>query len=293
MRSGWRARRDLAPGAAHRRVVALDDGSILNRYWDDSDAPRDESYREDVALARATPRPPQADLARDPRRRRERLGFQLALVRRRANARHDRHDRDHSGRSQQPAVRPRERDRAPAASARAITTAPPISPAAPPPAAPRSIATSGTRRAASISTIAGRRSSASTRVSAATLYPLFAGAASGEQAASVAAAVEKDLLEARRHRRDAASTPASNGTRRTDGRRLQWIARRGLERATATTALAEQIACRWMVNVERVYRQTGKLVEKYDVIATERPGGGGEYPTAGRLRLDQRRHRAS
>ena len=43
--------------------------------------------------------------------------------------------------------------------------------------------------------------------------------------------------------------------------------------------LAETIACRWMVNVERVYRQTGKLLEKYDVIATDRPGGGGEYPT--------------
>ena len=50
---------DLAAGAAHRRVVKLDDGSILNRYWDDSDAPRDESYAEDVAQARSTPRPPQ------------------------------------------------------------------------------------------------------------------------------------------------------------------------------------------------------------------------------------------
>ena len=49
----------LGGGSAHRRVVKLDDGSILNRYWDDSDAPRDESYAEDVALARASPRPPQ------------------------------------------------------------------------------------------------------------------------------------------------------------------------------------------------------------------------------------------
>ena len=32
------------------------------------------------------------------------------------------------------------------------------------------------------------------------------------------------------------------------------------------------------VNVSRAYRQTGKLVEKYDVITPERPGGGGEYP---------------
>ena len=50
---------ELKAGASHRRVVALEDGSILNRYWDDSDAPRDESYREDVAEAQATSRPPQ------------------------------------------------------------------------------------------------------------------------------------------------------------------------------------------------------------------------------------------
>ena len=49
---------ELPPGGAHRRVVALDDGSILNRYWDDSDAPRDESYREDIAQAQATLRKP-------------------------------------------------------------------------------------------------------------------------------------------------------------------------------------------------------------------------------------------
>ena len=55
---------ELAAGGAHRRVVALDDGSILNRYWDDSDAPRDESYREDVVLAAATQRPP-AEIYRD------------------------------------------------------------------------------------------------------------------------------------------------------------------------------------------------------------------------------------
>ena len=38
----------LRRGRAHRRVVALPDGSILNRYWDDRDTPRDESYREDT-----------------------------------------------------------------------------------------------------------------------------------------------------------------------------------------------------------------------------------------------------
>ena len=39
-----------------------------------------------------------------------------------------------------------------------------------------------------------------------------------------------------------------------------------------------EIACRWMVNVSRAYGRTGRLVEKYDVIAPDRAGTGGEYP---------------
>jgi alpha,alpha-trehalase len=41
--------------------------------------------------------------------------------------------------------------------------------------------------------------------------------------------------------------------------------------------LAEAIAHRWLRSVRRIYQQSGKLVEKYDVLA-ERSGGGGEYP---------------
>jgi len=33
-----------------------------------------------------------------------------------------------------------------------------------------------------------------------------------------------------------------------------------------------------MVSVNRVYGETGKLVEKYDVMSAGRSGGGGEYP---------------
>jgi alpha,alpha-trehalase len=41
----------LAAGAANQRVVKLADGTLLNRYWDDLDIPRQESYREDVETA--------------------------------------------------------------------------------------------------------------------------------------------------------------------------------------------------------------------------------------------------
>jgi alpha,alpha-trehalase len=38
-------------GKPYRRVVRMKDGSVLNRYWDDSMVPRQESYREDVETA--------------------------------------------------------------------------------------------------------------------------------------------------------------------------------------------------------------------------------------------------
>jgi alpha,alpha-trehalase len=41
----------LKPGNAFRRVVKLKDEAILNRYYDDSTTPRQESYREDMETA--------------------------------------------------------------------------------------------------------------------------------------------------------------------------------------------------------------------------------------------------
>lgn len=43
---------------AYRSAVRMPDGSLLNRYWDDRDTPRDESWIEDVETARHSGRPP-------------------------------------------------------------------------------------------------------------------------------------------------------------------------------------------------------------------------------------------
>jgi len=43
---------------AHRRVVRMPDGSLLNRYWDDHPAPRPESYVEDVTLSKVSSQEP-------------------------------------------------------------------------------------------------------------------------------------------------------------------------------------------------------------------------------------------
>ena len=46
----------VKPGQAFRRVVKLREGIILNRYYDDSARPRQESYREDVMTAESSGR---------------------------------------------------------------------------------------------------------------------------------------------------------------------------------------------------------------------------------------------
>jgi alpha,alpha-trehalase len=45
-------------GKATENSVCLSDGSVLNRYWDDSDSPREESYREDVLAAASSKQKP-------------------------------------------------------------------------------------------------------------------------------------------------------------------------------------------------------------------------------------------
>jgi alpha,alpha-trehalase len=115
------------------------------------------------------------------------------------------------------------------------------------------------------------------RISAATLYPLFVALASEAQAASVARVTARDLLKSG----GIVTTPLDTGQQwdyPNGWAPLQWIAIDGLRRYDHN-ALAATIACRWMSGVNRLFRESGKLVEKYDVVDTGRSGGGGEYPT--------------
>ena len=79
-----------APGAptARRRAARR---SILNRYWDDRDTPRDESYREDIELAHAAA--PGAQVYRDIRAAAE-SGWDFSS-RWFADGQHPRHHRHH------------------------------------------------------------------------------------------------------------------------------------------------------------------------------------------------------
>ncbi|MER3470320.1 MAG: alpha,alpha-trehalase [Chitinophagaceae bacterium] len=59
---------------------------------------------------------------------------------------------------------------------------------------------------------------------------------------------------------------------------LQWITVVGLENYHQAE-LAKIIASRWIFLNKRVFDVTGKLLEKYDVVDANKPGGGGEYPS--------------
>ncbi|STT55103.1 Trehalase [Klebsiella pneumoniae] len=102
----WMAGADaLAPGSADKRAVRMADGALLNRYWDDNDTPRPESWLDDVKTAKKQPESSgNRDLSRPALRRRLRLGFQLPLDGQSAAARHHSHHLDCPGRSQCPDV---------------------------------------------------------------------------------------------------------------------------------------------------------------------------------------------
>ncbi len=57
----------------------------------------------------------------------------------------------------------------------------------------------------------------------------------------------------------------------------QWMAVIGLEKI-GQSALAKDIATRWITLNKKVYKATGKLTEKYNVVDLSLETGGGEYP---------------
>lgn len=58
---------------------------------------------------------------------------------------------------------------------------------------------------------------------------------------------------------------------------LQWMAIKGL-RNYGLDDLANQIKDNWVSLNTKVFRNTGKLMEKYNVVDTNLSSGGGEYP---------------
>ena len=264
----------LRPGNARRNVVAMPDGSLLNRYWDASDTPRDESYRNDVLIARASHRPT-AQVYRDIRAAAE-SGWDFSS-RWLADGRHlstiDTTD-----------IVPVDLNSLLYGLERAISQG---CGARQDSACEQRFAELASRRREAMDRYlwdagAGyfmdydwRRQKRTGELTAATLYPLFTGVADIKQADAVGGITQVRLLKeggiVTTNIASGQQWDAPNGWPP-----LQWIAVSGLRRYDQPV-LAHEIARRWLATVQRVFANKGKLVEKYDV-EHNLPGGGGEYP---------------
>ena len=108
------------------------------------------------------------------------------------------------------------------------------------------------------------------------MYPLFLGLADSTQAGLAARNIRALFLKpgglvATLH-------PTSQQWDSPNGwAPLQWIAIQGLRNYGFDT-LANEIKKRWLGLNEKVYGNTYKMVEKYNVVDLSLEGGGGEYP---------------
>ncbi|MEC4599891.1 alpha,alpha-trehalase TreA [Burkholderia vietnamiensis] len=273
----WMQGESAAPrGEAVRHVVAMPDGAVLNRYWDASDTPRDESYLEDVTTAKAVPSRPANDVYRDLRAGAESGwdyssrwfgdGRTLATIRTTSIVPVDLNSLMFHLET---------------TIVKGCTVARDVGCVV-------DFSARAARRAAAINRYLWNRHGyygdydwqlrkPRDGVTAAALYPLFAGVAWPERAKATAREVRKTLLQP-----GGLATTTQNTGQQWDAPNgwapLQWIAIEGLRRYSEA-ALAKDIGTRFLADVKHVYATEGKLVEKYVVEgAGEGGGGGGEYP---------------
>ena len=271
----------LAPGTAWRRVVRLPTGAILNRYWDDVPEPRPESYREDYALGQSVPEAKREALyhnlrasaesgwdfstrwMRDPHDLRTLETIELAPV-----------DLNSLLYNSERTIAALRRHRA-AQGDIAV--------------ADRYDSLAVARRAALLSAaydsadgffydVRWRTAErVRDRPTLAAAAPLYFRLATDEQGRAVAARLGRDFLSpggfVTTHSASGQQWDAPNGWPP-----LEWLAIEGA-RSYGCIALADTARARWLALNRRVFRATGKMTEKYDVVDSTRAAGGGEYPT--------------
>jgi alpha,alpha-trehalase len=264
---------DVAAGETHRRLARLDDGTLLNRYWDDRAQPRDESWAEDVLIAGKVPEAAQPELWRNLRAAAESgwdfssrwlgdgksletisttrilpvdlncllFGLEQTIAKQSVEL----------GEMQQAEVFGEK------ANARA-----------------HAIRTHLWNANAGFFTDYGLDGGGvSDALTAASAFPLFVRLCSEAEAHSTAHAL-RDLLKPWGLCTTTTTTgqqwDAPNGWAP-----LQWIAVEGLKNY-GENQFAREIAERWVALTKRHFDATGQMLEKYDVV-TGHAGGGGEY----------------
>lgn len=270
----------LAPGQAHRRVVRLSSGAVLNRYWDDRPVPRPESHREDYTLAQSLPESRRQDLYRNLRASAESgWDFSSRWMRDPSNLRTletielipvDLNSLLFTLERNIAALRRQRGTGADSAVARRFDAA------------------AETRRqtllAIAFDVASGyfydvrwrTMERVTDRPTLAAAAPLYFGLATPEQGRAVAARLERDFLKDGGFVTTLIASgqqwDAPNGWPP-----LQWLASEG-SRRYGRADVANKAMTRWLALNRNVYRVTGKMTEKYDVVDMRRPAGGGEYP---------------
>jgi alpha,alpha-trehalase len=115
------------------------------------------------------------------------------------------------------------------------------------------------------------------RPSLAAAAPLYFDVATPEQGVRTAAKLEADFLKT-----GGFVTTNFHSGQQWDGPNgwppLEWLTIEGVRRYRRGD-LADRAATRWLNLINRTYRATGRMMEKYDVVDPNRKAGGGEYPT--------------
>ena len=266
----------LQPGQANKRVVKLDDGAVLNRYWDDRDTPRPESWLDDVNTAKSNPNRPATEIYRDLRSAAasgwdfssrwmddpQKLGTirTTSIVPVDLNALMFKMEKMLARASQESG------DAASASKYETLATA---------------------RQKAIESHLWNdkegwyadydlKSKKVRNQLTAAALFPLYVKAAAQDRAEKVAAATSSRLLKP-----GGIATTTVNSGQQWDAPNgwapLQWVAAEGLQNY-GQEKVSMDVTWRFLKNVQHTYDREKKLVEKYDVSTTGTGGGGGEYP---------------
>ncbi|WP_200882963.1 alpha,alpha-trehalase TreA [Cellvibrio mixtus] len=259
---------------AYRRVVLLPDGVIMNRYWDDRATPRPESYIEDIELVKAHHLP--VERYRDIRAAAE-SGWDFS----------GRWFKDHGNMSSIHTTEIIPIDLNALLYHHEMVLAEAY------------LRAGNTALHKKYLVLAQQRQQAMQRYmwddrdgffhdydfiskrpthnkSLAAMFPLYFMMAESHQAERVAHTIEHEFLKP-----GGVSTTLNNTHQQWDAPNgwapLHWITIKGLQNYQQHK-LAATIQERW-VNVNlRVYKNTGKMVEKYNVYDLELTAGGGEYP---------------
>lgn len=268
----------------HRRAVRLDEGEILNRYWDDSATPRPESYREDIETVEEA-------LEKDAERSQEASYRHLRAA---AESGWDFSTRwfeiEEEGTFELSSIHTT--DIIPVdlnallyyletliARSHQYTGLIPDSEAFMEKAKKRKdllIKYCWNEELGFFMDYDVKKKAHTPVRSLAGVYPLFFEMASEDQAKKVASVIERDFLKP-----GGVITTLNQSGQQWDAPNgwapLQWMTVKGLQNYNQG-ALATEITSRWLRVNEKVFNNTGKMMEKYNVMDTTLLAGGGEYP---------------